>query len=173
MTTTRDVLLWQYDMAWRLMWHHLESLTTEECLWRPAANGLHVHQLAGRGWCADWPDHERYDLGPSSIAWLTWHASFWYAMLLDHTCGTGELRREDVTWPGSAEAVRETLRQLHDRWRATIEGTAPDEWGATERTRWPFRERAFADLVAWSTVELTKSASEIGYARFLHAGRER
>ncbi len=173
MMTTRDVLLWQYDMAWRLMSHHLETLTTDECLWRPADVGLHVHPDASGEWTADWPEHERYDLGPASIAWLTWHACFWYSMLLDHTCGAAQLQRDDVAWPGTAGAVRETLRQLHDRWHTAIERTPADEWRGTERTRWPFRDRPFADLVAWSTVELTKSASEIGYARFLYARRQR
>lgn len=173
MMTTRDVLLWQYDMAWRLMSHHLETLTTEECLWRPAEGGLHVHRNAGGEWTADWPEHERYDLGPASIAWLTWHACFWYSMLLDHTDGSATLQRDRVRWPGSAELLRTTLRQLHERWRSVMEHTPPGDWGATARTRWPFGDRPFADLVAWSTVELTKSASEIGYARFLYAGRHR
>ncbi len=173
MTSLREVLLWQYDMAWRLMAHHLDTLTTEECLWRPGDTGLHVHRDAEGEWAADWPEHEGYDLGPSSIAWLTWHTCFWYAMLLDRTLGDAQLQRERVPWPGSAESVRERIRQLHEAWRAAIERTTPDEWDATDRTRWPFHERPFADLVAWSTVELTKSASEIGYARFLYARRQR
>lgn len=171
MTTMRDLLIWQYDMAWALMSHHLESLTTQECLWRPSTHGLHVQRGPDGRWGADWPEHERYDLGPASIGWLTWHACFWYAMLLDHTYGDAQLQREQVAWPGSADGVRETLRLHHEAWRARLEGTAPDEWSSRARTRWPFQERPFAELMAWSTVELTKSASEIGYARFLYAAR--
>jgi len=39
----------------------------------------------------------------------------------------------------------------------------------TARTKWPFREGSFGDVVAWVNVELTKNAAEIGYARFLFA----
>jgi len=38
-----------------------------------------------------------------------------------------------------------------------------------QRTRWPFQDRPFGDVVAWLNVELTKNAAEIGYARFLYA----
>jgi hypothetical protein len=31
----RNYLLRQLDIAWRLTTHHLNGLTTEECLWRP------------------------------------------------------------------------------------------------------------------------------------------
>src|SRR5690606_6969192 len=72
-------------------------------LWRPAARGLHVHQLPDGRWQAGWPDHEGYDLGPSSIAWLTWHMVFWWSMVLDHSFGEARLSREDVVWPGSAD----------------------------------------------------------------------
>jgi hypothetical protein len=42
---------------------------------------------------------------------------------------------------------------------------------STQRTRWPFSDRPFGDVVAWVNVELTKSAAEIGYACFLYAVR--
>jgi hypothetical protein len=38
-----------------------------------------------------------------------------------------------------------------------------------QRTRWPFQDRPFGDVIAWVNVELTKNAAEIGYARFLYA----
>ncbi|WP_317987833.1 hypothetical protein [Hyalangium gracile] len=40
-----------------------------------------------------------------------------------------------------------------------------------QRTRWPFQDRPFGDVVAWANMELTKNASELGYARFLYAVR--
>jgi hypothetical protein len=46
-----------------------------------------------------------------------------------------------------------------------------DELRSTQRTRWPFRDRPFGDVVAWLNVELAKNAAEIGYARFLYAVR--
>ena len=33
--------------------------------------------------------------------------------------------------------------------------------------RWPFEGRSLADVFAWTNVELTKNAAEIGYVRFL------
>jgi hypothetical protein len=55
----------QFDIAWALTSYHLDGLTTEECLWRPARVGLHVHQDTDGVWRADWPDREGYDIGPA------------------------------------------------------------------------------------------------------------
>ena len=164
-------LLRQLDTAWKLMAFHLDGLGTEECLWRPASRGLHVRRAANGTWHADWPEHEGYDLGPASIAWLTWHAGLWWSMVLDHSFGEGTLTRHDVLWPGSADGVRDELGRLYTEWRAAIERLEPNELRLSERTRWPFTSRPFGDVVAWVNVELTKNAAEIGYARFLHASR--
>ena len=104
MTDEGGYLRRQFETAWLLTDLHLTGLGTEECLWRPASQGMHVHRAADGTWRADWPEHERYDLGPPSIAW-------------------------------------------------------------------PFRDRPFGDVVAWVNIELTKNASELGYARFLYAVR--
>lgn len=166
-------LVRQLDMAWKLASYHLDGLDTEECLWRPAPVGLHVHRDVDGRWRADWPESEGYDIGPPSIAWLTWHMGFWWSMVLDHSFGDGTLAREQVAWPGDADAVRAWLGRLHGEWRAAIELLDDDALRATERTRWPFTGRPFGDVVAWANVELVKNAAEIGYARFLHgaAGR--
>lgn len=60
---------------------------------------------------------------------------------------------------------------MPERWRAELQGLGEDDWRSSRRTRWPFRERPFGDVVAWVSVELTKNAAEIGYARFLYAVR--
>lgn len=166
----RDALLRQLDIAWALTEYHLETLTTEECLWRPAAVGLHVHQRDGV-WRADWPEHEGYDLGPSSIAWITWHMLFWWSSVLDHNFGAATLSREHVLWPGSAEAVRARLVELQNAWRGKLESLGDAELEDTQRTRWPFQDRPFADVVGWLNVELAKNAAELGYARFLYGAR--
>jgi hypothetical protein len=163
----------QFDMAWRLTTYHLDSLTTEECLWRPGPRGLHVHRQADGTWRADWPEHEGYDLGPSSIAWLTWHLGFWWAMALDHNFGSATLRREDVAWPGDAAAVRAWMVALQGRWQAVLSASTDAQLAAAERVRWPFEGRPLGDLFAWANTELTKSAAEIGYARFLYGGAAR
>ena len=91
MTDDGSYLRRQFKTAWSLTDLHLTGLDTEECLWRPAAQGMHVHRAPDGTWRADWPEHERYDLGPSSIAWLTWHLGFWWSMVLDHSFGAGKL----------------------------------------------------------------------------------
>lgn len=164
-----DYLIRQFDTAWKLTSFHLDGLTTGECLWRPARAGLHVHQLSDGSWRGDWPAREGYDIGPPSIAWLTWHLGFWWSMVLDHSFGTGTLTRENVLWPGSAEGAREWIIGLHNEWRAKLDHMTAEDLLSAGRTRWPFRDRPFGDVVAWVNVELTKNAAEIGYARFLYA----
>lgn len=161
----------QFETAWKLTSYHLEGLTTEECLWHPARKGLHVHQLPDGSWRADWPDREGYDIGPASIAWLTWHMGFWWSMTLNHSFGDGTLTRENVLWPGTADGVRDLIGRLQGEWRAVLEQVTDEDLRSSERTHWPFQNRPFGDVIAWVNVELTKNASEIGYARFLYAVR--
>lgn len=165
----RDYLVRQFETAWRLLELHLDGLGTEACLWRPGRQGPHVHRGADGKWRADQPAHEGYDLGPPSIAWLTWHLGFWWSMVLDHSFDGGTLSRQTVTWPGDADEMRAWIGRLQERWRAVLEQVTDDDLRSARRTRWPFQERPFGDIVAWVNVELTKNAAEIGYVRFLHA----
>lgn len=93
-------------------------------------------------------------------------------MVLDHSFGDGTLSREQVVWPGNADYVREWLGRLQREWRAVLAHVTDDDLRSTRRTRWPFRDRPFGDVIAWVNIELTKNAAEIGYARFLYAVRE-
>ena len=161
-------LIRQFETAWKLTSLHLNGLTTEECLWRPARKGLHVFQAPEGRWRADWPDHEGYDLGPPSIAWLTWHLGFWWSMVLDHSFGKGVLSRETVMWPGHAQGVREWLRKLEQQWRAVLAQIRDADLRSAQHTRWPFQDRPFGDVIAWVNIELAKNGAEIGYARFLY-----
>jgi hypothetical protein len=88
-----DYLTRQFETAGKLASLHLDGLTTAECLWRPAPRGLHVRPGPDGRWLADWPDREGYDVGPPSVAWLTWHVGFWWSMVLDHSFGDGALAR--------------------------------------------------------------------------------
>ncbi len=159
----------QFETAWKLTSFHLDGLTTQECLWRPAPVGLHVHPAPDGSWRADWPDHEGYDLGPSSIAWLTWHLGFWWSMVINHSFGDGSLSRQDVTWPGNASGVRDWINLLQAEWQGAIAPVTATDLHSPQRTRWPFQDRPFGDVIAWVNLELTKNAAEIGYARFLFA----
>jgi len=162
-------LVRQFETAWKLADFHLQGLTTDECLWRPADIGPHVRQLPDGNWCADWPDHEGYDVGPPSVAWLTWHVVFWWSMVLDHSFGDRTLSRESVRWPGSAEKVRDTIDKLQRHWRRRLEELTASDLESAERTWWPFQNRPFGDVIGWVNIELAKNAAEIGYARFLFA----
>jgi hypothetical protein len=130
-----------------------------------------VHQGADGLWRAEWPEHEGYDLGPPSIAWTTWHLGFWWSMVLDHSFGNAMLTREQICWPGSADGVRAWVGGLEARWRAAITPLDDAALASSGLCRWPFQDRPFGDVVAWATLELTKNAAEIGYARFLYAAR--
>jgi hypothetical protein len=90
-------------------------------------------------------------------------------MVLDHSFGDGALTREDVTWPGTADDMRQEVERLRDRWLQVLEGLTAADLRSAARTRWPLQDRPFGDVVAWVNVELTKNAAEIGYARFLYA----
>ncbi len=159
----------QFATAWKLADFHLHDLSTEECLWRPSARGPHVHQAAGGIWIADWPEHEGYDIGAPSIGWVTWHMGFWWSMVLDHSLGSGRLTREQVHWPGDADRVRTWLGELRQRWQEVLDSATDATLRSAQRTRWPFQDRPYGDIVAWVNIELTKNAAEIGYVRFLYA----
>lgn len=164
----KSVLLLQHDMAWKLASHHLDGLTTEACLWRPGGDtGLHVREGNDGLWRADWPDHESYDIGPASIGWITWHMLYWWRTALNQSFGDEQLKREEIFWPGSADGVREALSSLRTRWVDAVSALDEEALGRDRLTRWPFTGRPFADVVAWANMELTKSASEMGYVLFL------
>jgi len=165
-------LLRQFEIAWKLATSHLDGLTTEECLWRPAERGLHVVRGADGHWRGEWPEHEGYELGPPSIAWLTWHIGLWWSMTMNHPFGPATLSRKDVAWPGSADAARRWIAELSEQWRGRVAGLSASELQSSERTHWPFTGRPFGDVVAWVNIELTKNAAEIGYARFLYGARQ-
>lgn len=161
----------QYSIASTLAYRHLDGLTTEECLWRPANRGLHVHAQTEGAWTADWPDHEEYSIGPPSIGWLTWHLGYWLTMVIDYSFGSASSTRTDVQWPGDADRTVRWISGLESRWRNLIRQVDEEDLLSGDRTNWPLENRPFADIVAWSTVELTKNASEIGYVRFLYASK--
>lgn len=67
--------------------------------------------------------------------------------------------------------MRACIFDLHARWRSAVLALSDEQLLAADRTRWPLQERPFADVVAWVSIELTKNAAEIGYARFLYGVR--
>lgn len=168
----RRLINFQLGVSWQLLEYHLTGIEDEECLWRPGTKGMHVYNEAGT-WRGDWPDSESYDIGPPSIAWLTWHIIFWWSMALDYSFGNGILTCEEVLWPGSITTAREKIINLHNDWKTVVEALSDDEFLTCERTLWPFGDKPFYELAAWLNLELMKNASEIGYGRFLYASQTR
>jgi hypothetical protein len=170
---TSDVIRRQLDVAWRLTSHHLDGLTTAECLWSPASRGPRLLETRPGVWHAELPEHERYELGPASIGWLSWHLGYWWSMVLNHSFGDASLTAARVAWPGSGSATVQWITDLHAQWHAALTAMPAEGWQARDRTRWPFTDRSFADLAAWANIELMKNAAEIGYVRFLYAVQTR
>lgn len=168
---TRDCLLNQLNISWMLLEYHLNGLTTEECLWRPSSKGLHVHKTEDGRWHADWPNHEGYDIGPSSIAWTTWHICYWWSMAYNHSFGDGSLTKEVVSWPGDADALRAEFSTLHQQWKTALENLSDEDLSKTRHSKWPIQNQPFYNIAGWVNVELMKNAAELGYARFLYAVR--
>lgn len=169
---TGPVLLRQHDIAWQLACHHFNGLDTPECLWRPSTRGPHVAVLDDGSWRGEWPAHERYDLGPPSIAWLLWHMGVWWSMAIDHAFGDASLDPDTITCPGSAGAAVDWLSALRTTWVGNVSALDAAALADHDRTRWPFQDRPFADVAAWLNIELAKNAAELGYARFLFATRD-
>jgi hypothetical protein len=92
-------------------------------------------------------------------------------MVLNHSFGAADLTREQVTWPGTADGVRDWLAALANDWRTRLEVLPTEELRSMDRARWPFTAQPFGNVVAWVNIELAKNAAEIGYARFLYAVR--
>ena len=51
-------LLNQFQDTWQLLTHFLQTLTTEECLWRPGREGPHIFQGDDGKWRGNWPERE-------------------------------------------------------------------------------------------------------------------
>lgn len=166
-----NTLMQQHTIAWSLLQYHLDEMGNDECLWKPRHKGLFVNADQNR-WTTDWPESEGYDIGPPNIAWLTWHIIFWWSMTINHSFSDGTLKREDIQWPGSIHAAKETILHLHDEWATQFGKLSDGDLVSTERTKWPFENKPFSDVAAWLNLELMKNASEIGYCRFLYATRE-
>jgi len=74
----------------------------------------------------------------------------------------GEPRgRQDVLWPGSADAVRSELERLSSDWAALLDAATAANLDRPFAFPWP-EPRPFVFAAAWATSELTKSAAEIG-----------
>lgn len=166
----RSTLDFQFQIAWQMLDLHLTGLQDEEFQWRPASKGLHVYHESGTGiWRAEWPESEEYGIGPPNISWLTWHITYWWSMVLNHSFGSGTLTREDILSMGNIQETRDRINQLSCEWKREVSALTDEAFRSTARTAWPFTDKPFHDVAAWLNLELMKNAAEIGYCRFLYA----
>ena len=93
-------------------------------------------------------------------------------MTLNHSFSDGSLTQEDIKWPGSIDAAKQSILQLHKEWVTHLENLTEEDFSATTMTKWPLQDKPFCDLAAWLNLELMKNAAEIGYCRFLFATKE-
>ncbi|GAA3931049.1 DinB family protein [Actinomadura viridis] len=175
MTVARvDLLTRQLDIAWALFEYHLKDIDDAACLWEPAAVCWTVRPDERGRWVADWEVPEPDPVPALTIGWVTWHIGYWWTTTLGHCFGTGAPEREEITWPGTADAAAGWLRGLHEEWRARLAELTDADLDSTERTRtlpWG-QEMTLGDVAGWLNIELTKNVAEIGLIRHLYGVRD-
>ncbi|MGK2882075.1 MAG: DinB family protein [Mycobacterium sp.] len=164
------VLLRQFDLVWSLAEIHLNDLTEDDLWFEPSDTVWTVRRGHDGRWRPDWADVEPDPIPVPTIAWLTWHISWWWTVALDHAHGATPREREQVFWAGRASSAVAQLHQMRWQWRGVLTGGCNLDqicaypWGVNAG-------RSFADTVAWVNFELTKNVAEIGQLRLLRASR--
>ncbi|MEY9211858.1 DinB family protein [Thermobifida halotolerans] len=167
-----DLLLHRLGTAWALLEHHLDGLDDPVCLWEPAPHCWTVRPDERGRWAADWQVPAPDPVPTATIGWLTWHIGFWWTTP-GHCLGSGAPEREEITWPGSAEAAVEWLHGLKDGWRAHLVTLTDADLDSTDRTATlpGGREQTLAEVAGRVNIELTKNVAEIGPVRNLYGAR--
>lgn len=152
-------------MTWKLASHyHLPAIDDAACLWSPAPGAYTVRRDSLDRWRADWNDAEPDQALPVTIGWVTWHILWWWDELLQRCLNQQPRKREDVLWPGSADAVRTRLERLSDEWGTFLAGLGDEDLDRPFAFPWS-EERPLIYAVAWANVELMKNLAEIGAIR--------
>jgi len=160
MATQIETLRWQFELTWRLAEYHLPALSDEACLWESAPGSWTVRSGADGVWRADWADVEPDPPPATTIGWLSWHLIWWWSGLVAATRDEARALREDIPWPGSADATVRRLRALSNEWAAEL---AKLDDAALERPlAYPWNEpRPLRIAIAWAN----------RYARLLYEAR--
>jgi hypothetical protein len=171
MATEIETLRWQFELTWRLAEYHLPALSDEACLWESATGSWTVRRGADGLWRADWSESEPDPPPTTTIGWLSWHLIWWWSGLIAVARDEARVVRQDVVWPGSAEATVQRLRALSTDWRGELA-----KLGDADLERpfaYPWNEpRPLRTAIAWANSELMKNVAEIGYARLLFEARQ-
>lgn len=166
-------LRWQFQLTWKLAADvHIPALTDEACLWEPVPHSWTVRRSADGRWRPDWMEPEPDPPPTVTIGWLTWHILWWWSGLLSAVQNETPPARQEVFWPGSAEAVSHDLETLATNWTDAL--SKLDEGDLDRPLTHPWSEpRPLSYALAWCNSELMKNVAEIGYVRLLFEASRR
>ena len=116
LTDSLSVIRWQFSMTWSLADIHLSRLTDAQCRWLPDESSWTVHLQDDGRWLADWTEPEPASPAPPSIAWLTWHMTWWWAGALRAVRGESRIAPTSAVWAGDAEVAAREIRDLAKQW---------------------------------------------------------
>ncbi|MBT0771731.1 DinB family protein [Kineosporia sp. J2-2] len=166
----RDLLRWQFDLAWSFFEYHLERLEDADFLWEPGPLSWTMHPGPDGTWTPDWADSEPDPIPTPTIAWTSWHLGWWLNAVVDQAAGLDARDPSLVPWPGVGEPAVTWLRELGVRWREVLDHLGDDVLDGPSSFPWPTDTgRTVADTAAWVNAELMKNAAEIGTLRLLRA----
>ena len=170
-TDALTIAQWQFRVAWSLASDvHLPRLTTQMCLWQPHDRSWTVRQGGDGQWWPDWEEPDPVDPPPSSIAWLTWHLTWWWSSAVAVMRDGQAIDRTQLPWAGSADRVVATLTELAGGWADTLASLDAEAMSAPASYPWP-NPRPLAYTVSWVNLELMKNVAEIGEVANMYANR--
>ena len=169
-SSRRDLLRWQFDLAWSFFEYHLERLEEADFLFEPGPLAWTMHAQPDGRWTPDWAESAPDPIPVPTIAWTSWHLGWWLSSALEHSGGRAALDPLEVAWPGVGEPAVAWLRDLGAQWAAVLDALDDDTLDGAASFPWPpDAERTVADMAAWVNAELMKNAAEIGTVRLLRA----
>ena len=174
------ILLAQLDSAWGLLEARLAGLTDEEYLWEPVAGCWSLRPRGqarsrhpeGRGqWLLDGESPPPHPPPFTTIAWRLCHIASGELLRYDWTFGRHHLETGDILWPPTAAEAVTFATGAHNRWRIALEGVSTAELDEVGRSQMPYGldpEVRFADLLAWTNLELIHHGAEVACLRDLY-----
>lgn len=167
-TSRRELLCWQFDLAWSLTELHLAALGRDDFLWEPAARCWTVRPLPDGTWVPDWEVPEPDPVPVPTIGWISWHIGWWWSVATDHAQGRPPRDRTAFTWPGDGDVAIRWLRDLRSDWIAVLDGLTDADLDAPAAFPWGAEAGlTVAHMIGWVNAELMKNVAEIGQLRLL------
>jgi hypothetical protein len=172
----------QLDTSTELLLDRLGGIDDDEYRWSPGPGALTVRpradavagQLHGAGdWVMDWPRPEPVPPPLRTIAWLVSHTGAGCLLRHDWTIGTHALDDDDITFPHTAAAGLEFLRNALARWREVFD-LPDDELLQVGRSQFPHGldpGLPLLDILWWQTREVIHHGAEMAFLRDLYASR--